>query len=109
MIPAHDPAAIARCAQALRQGRITSDYTPGHVADLLDALVQMIVDQRAHIDELERTFVTPATQAALRTEYARGFRDAQQQLVSYCPGEEALIMSIGPSFITASDMDRYAG
>lgn len=103
-----DLAQIARTSAALRTGRITADHHPARIADLLDVMAQAITDQRAHIDELERIYGTPATNAALRTEYARGFRDAQMAAAARLPGEEGLIMSFGPSFFEASEGAKYA-
>lgn len=109
MIRPDDDPSIALCSRALRLGRITADYTPPAVADLIDALAQQRRDMRAELDELQRIYMTPATQALLRTEYARGFRDAQEQLARRCPDEEALIYSFSPSFVAASESGRFAG
>jgi Holliday junction resolvasome RuvABC endonuclease subunit len=98
-----DPTTLAPTIKALRTGRITADHHPARIADLLEALAQAVTDQRAHIDELERTYMTPATNAAMRTEYARGFRAAQYQMAAKCPDMEPLIFSVGPHFAAASE------
>lgn len=109
MIRPEDDTSVALCSRALRLGRITADYAPLAVADLIDALAQQRRDMRAELDELQRIYMTPVTQALLRTEYARGFRDAQVQLARCCPDEEALIYSFGPAWVAASEGGSLRG
>lgn len=109
MIPAHDEQAVLRAAHALRTGQIPADYAPPAIADLLEAMLQTRRALRAEINDMEQVFQTSRTHAALRTEYARGFRDAQAQLMHALPGEESLIEMLSPSYVTASEGARYLG
>lgn len=109
MIPSHDESAVLRAAAALRSGLIPADYAPPFIAQLLEALVTERRGLRAEINEMEQTHVLSRTYAALRTEYARGFRDAQAQLMRALPAEEVLIETLSPSFAAASEGARYLG
>lgn len=110
MIPSHDEQAVLRAAHALRTGQIPADYAPPAIADLLEAMLQTRRALRAEINDMEQVFQTSRTHAALRTEYARGFRDAQAQIMQALPWiEESLIEDLSPSYVTASEGARYLG
>ena len=109
MIRPDDPNSIALCIRALRTGRLTADYAPPAVADLLEAMLAAQRGMRAEINEQEQQWLMSKTHAALRTEYARGFRDAQEQLARLLPDDEALVYGLSPDFVAASEGARYVG
>ena len=109
MIPATDEQAVARASRALRTGRITAEYAPPAVADLIDAMWANHVALHAELREAEQIYLLSRTHASLRTEYARGFRDAQQALARHLPDDEDLILGLKPDYIAASEGSRYVG
>lgn len=109
MIRSDDESSVSRAITALRSGAIYADYAPPAIADLIETLWREKIGLRSEISEMEQVYITSKTHAALRTEYARGFRDAQEQLARRCPMEEALIYSFGPDYAAASEGARYVG
>jgi hypothetical protein len=106
VIPAHDEQSVLRAAQALRNGNITADYAPPAIAQLIEAL---LAERRAMRNELNDMEQQVYTHVALRTEYARGFRDAQAQMMQALPDEESVIDMLSPSYTAASEGARYLG
>ena len=103
MIRPDDPQSITLCIRALRSGQITAEYSPPAVALLIEQLAHAQTDTRAELNEMEQIYMTSKTHAALRTEYARGFRDAQRALARAMPDEEPMILSLRPDFVAASE------
>lgn len=109
MTLATDDQSLAALAAALRAGRLTADHSPPFVADLLDALLRERQAMTAEITEMEQVYLMSKTHASLRSEYVRGFRDAQEQLSRRLPDDGDLILGLSPGFAQASEGARFVG
>ncbi len=92
---------IARC---LRLRQLGQEHSPGALASLLERLMRERAALAAQLRTAEQIAATPATQAAARNAYGRGYRDAQAEIAALVAHDRdlcAAIAALQPSFAEA--------
>lgn len=85
---------LADIARRLRLRQLGQEHSPAALASLLDRLLRERAALAAQLRGAEQVAATPVTQAAARNAYARGYHDAQAEIIGLVAYDRELCAAI---------------